>query len=392
MAVSGQLMRELDALGPFLEGMMDPELSRYRGDPEACDFLAGNPEIPALPGYVEALQGWAVPRHRAWFAYNMPDRGAQESAARGLSAELGLDVDPDDILLTRGAHGALAMALHLVVDPADEVIFISPPWFFYEALVIGVGATPVRVRADMETFDLDLEAIERALSARTRAILINTPNNPTGRIYPPETLERLASMLRAHSVAVGRPIYLVSDESYSRVLFDGNTMQTPGRFYDRSLLVHTYSKSALAPGQRLGFLTLTPTMPDRTLLRRGYLAAAFATSNGLPDAIMQYALPDLEHIVLDMKRIELRRDRMLEALRQMGYDVHTPEATFYLLPRSPIDDDVAFARRLARDKVIVLPGRACEMPGYFRISLTATDEMVDRALPLFERAIRDAAT
>ena len=128
------------------------------------------------------------------------------------------------------------------------------------------------------------------------------------------------------------------------------------------------------------------------MIRRGYLAAAFATSNGLPDAIMQYALPDLEHIVLDMKRIELRRDRMLEALREMGYTVHTPEATFYLLPRCPIEDDLEFARRLARDKVIVLAGRACEMPGYFRISLTATDEMVERALPVFERAIRDTTT
>ena len=385
-------MRELEALGPFLEGMLDPALGRYRDDPEACDFLAGNPEVPALPGYVETLQKWAIPKDRAWFAYSMPDRGAQESAARSLGAELGLDVEPDDILLTRGAHGALAMALHLVVDPADEVIFVSPPWFFYEALIIGVDATPVRVRADMESFDLDLEAIGRALSARTRAILINTPNNPTGRIYPPETLDRLASMLRAHSVAVGRPVYLVSDESYSRVLFDGNTMQTPGRFYDRTMLVHTYSKSSLAPGQRLGFLALPPTMPDRPMIRRGYLAAAFATSNGLPDAIMQYALPDLEHIVLDMKRIELRRDRMLEALREMGYTVHTPEATFYLLPRCPIEDDLEFARRLARDKVIVLAGRACEMPGYFRISLTATDEMVDRALQVFERAIRDTTT
>jgi aspartate aminotransferase len=388
MALSGVSLRELEALRPLFEGLFDPDLSRYRGDPEACDFLAGNPELPALPGYVETLQRWSVPQHRGWFAYNIPDRVAQEVAARSLGAELGLEFEPDDIVLTRGAHGALAMALHLVVDPADEVVFISPPWFFYEALIIGVGATPVRVRADMGTYDLDLGAIETALSARTRMVLINTPNNPTGRIYPPETLERLASMLRAHSVAVGRPVYLLSDESYSRVLFDDHVMHTPARFYDRSLLVHTYSKSALAPGQRLGFLALPPTMPDRPALRQGSTAAAFSTSNGLPDAIMQYALPDIEGILLDMKRIQLRRDRMLEALRGMGYEVPTPEATFYLLCRCPIEDDLEFSRRLAREKVMVLPGRACELPGFFRISLTATDDMVDRALPVFERAIR----
>jgi aspartate aminotransferase len=391
VAVASRLSLLRDSLRPFLESILDPQLGRVRGDPEVCDFLAGNPEEPALPGYPEALRRWSVPQHRGWFAYNMPDRRAQEAAARGLRDELGLpfDFDPDDILLTRGAHGALAAALYMVAEPGDEVVFMSPPWFFYEALIIGVGATPVRVRADAGDFDLDIEAIERALSPRTRAVLINTPNNPSGRIYPSETLDRLAALLRRHAERADRPAYVISDEAYSRVLFDGNRMHTPAASYDRSLLVHTYSKSALAPGQRLGFLALPPSMPDRQALREAFLATALATGGGLPDAVMQYALPDIEGIVLDMDRIQRRRDRMLDALREMGYQVRTPEATFYLLPRSPVDDDLSFTRRLAREKVLVLPGRACEMPGHFRISLTATDEMVERALPVFERAIKE---
>lgn len=219
-------------------------------------------------------------------------------------------------------------------------------------------------------------------------VLINTPNNPTGRIYPPATLERLAEALRRHDGSRDGRVYILSDESYSKVLFDGHRMVTPAAFYERTLLVHTYSKSSLAPAQRLGYLALPPSMAGRERLRQMAMVAALATGNALPDAVMQYALADIEHITLDRRRLQRRRDRMLERLRAMGYHVHTPEATFYLTPRSPGPDDWAFARALARDKVLVLPGQVVEMPGYFRISLTATDDMVERSLPAFERASR----
>ena len=165
-------------------------------------------------------------------------------------------------------------------------------------------------------------------------------------------------------------------------------MITPAHHYPRTMLVHTYSKSSLAPGQHVGYLALAPSVPraDREQLRTAFLSAGVANGNGGPDNLMQYALPEIEHITLDMGRLQRRRDRVLDALRGAGYDVHTPEATFYLMPRCPIEDDLAFAKRLAREKVLVLPGRAFEMPGWFRISLTGTDDMVDRALPVLERA------
>jgi aspartate aminotransferase len=367
---------------------MDPELGGLMGDPEACDFLAGNPEEAALPGYVETLQKWTVAEDRSWYAYTLGDARASTAAADGLVAELGIAFEPEDILLTRGAHGALASALAMVIDPGDEVVFVSPPWFFYEVMIMHAGATPVRVRCDEQTWDLDVDAIERALTPKTRMVLINTPNNPTGRIYPAETLERLGRVLAAHEETIGRPLYLLVDEAYSKVLYDGNVMITPAYHYPRTMLVHTYSKSSLAPGQHVGYLALAPSIPqaDREQLRTAFLAAGVANGNGGPDNLMQYALPEIEHITLDMGRLQRRRDRVLDALRSAGYDVHTPEATFYLMPRCPIDDDLAFAKRLAREKVLILPGRAFEMPGWFRISLTGTDDMFDRALPVLERA------
>jgi aspartate aminotransferase len=145
MAVAERQMRIQASLAPFLRGILGS--APLMGDPDACDFLAGNPEVPALPGYVETLQKWLEPQDRRWFAYGMPDPRAAEAAATELSDELGVAFEPDDILLTRGAHGAMALAMATVLDPGDEVVFISPPWFFYEALILGAGATPVRVRA-----------------------------------------------------------------------------------------------------------------------------------------------------------------------------------------------------------------------------------------------------
>jgi aspartate aminotransferase len=384
--LSSEVRRTLDAIRPFLRGVL--EFAPMASRPQACDFIAGNPEQPALPGYAEILHKWTDPRDRRWFAYGLGDPRAQHAAAEALTEELGIAFEADDILLSRGAHGALALAMRLVLERDDEVVFVSPPWFFYEALIIGSGGVPVRVRVDEATWDLDVDAIAAALTDRTRMVVVNTPNNPTGRIYPKETLERLGAALRDHRGATGRDVYLLCDEAYSKVLFDGNRMVSPVHWHDASFLVHTYSKSALAPGQRLGFLALPPTMPDREAFRMGARAVGVSTSNALPDNIMQYALPDIEaNVLLDMKHLQVRRDRMLEALRSFGYEVRTPEATFYLLPKAPGGDDLAFARRLAAEDVLVLPGLACEMPGYFRISLTATDEMVERALPVFQRVI-----
>jgi len=263
------------------------------------------------------------------------------------------------------------------------VIFISPPWFSYEALILAAHGRPVKIRVRPDGFDLDVDAIAAAISRRTRAVLINTPHNPTGRIFGAATLGALSSVLEDASARNGRPIYLISDEAYSRILFDGNRMITPGAFYARSLLIHTYSKSALAPGQRLGYVALPPGMPGRDQVRQAFMVAGFSTGNMLPDAIMQYALPDIDSMSIDLDHLQRKRDRVVGALSEMGYEVQSPQATFYVLPKSPIEDDVLFARTLAAQKVLVLPGSAVDMPGYFRISLTATDAMIDRALPVF---------
>src|SRR6266516_2433080 len=209
--VARHLTGIIESMSGFLAAMMDPEMGRHAADPAASNFIAGNPQELAMPQYVRTLQRWAEPKDKDWFGYKMPHRAALAAAAEGLSKELGLSFGADDIVLTRGAHGGLAAALTVVVDPGDEVIFISPPWFFYEALILGARGKPVKVRVKPGGFDLDVDAIAAAISPRTRAVLINTPHNPTGRIFGKDTLRALGSVLEEGSARNGRPIYLISD-------------------------------------------------------------------------------------------------------------------------------------------------------------------------------------
>jgi aspartate aminotransferase len=285
--------------------------------------------------------------------------------------------------MTTGAFGALATTLRAILDPGDEVIYLSPPWFFYVPMILSCGGRPVRVDLTPPQFELPVDAIEWHITPQTRAIIVNTPHNPSGRVFTEDELERLTHVLEA----AHQPIYLISDESYSRILFDGREHSSPVRFYPRSFLVYTYGKTLLAPGQRIGYVAMPPSMPDREELREALFVSACALGWTFPNAVMQYAMRDLEQASIDVPAMQRRRDRIVAALTEMGYEVVTPEGTFYVMVRSPISDDLAYMHRLADENVFVLPGRMFELPGWFRISLTSSDEMVERSIPGFERAL-----
>src|SRR5205807_2151896 len=180
-----------------------------------------------------------------------------------------------------------------------------------------------------------------------RAIIVNSPHNPSGRIFTPDELERLANVLEVGH----RPIYLISDESYSRVVYDGREFHSPLEYYDRSFLIYTYGKTLVAPGQRIGYIAMSPSMPDREELREAVFVAQLAVGYAFPNALMQYAMGDLEQASIDVAALQGRRDKMVGALTEMGYEAVTPEGTFYVMVRSPIADDLAFTHRLAEEDV-----------------------------------------
>jgi aspartate aminotransferase len=355
---------------------------------EPCDFLFGNPHDDPIPEMVEAIRAAAVPQSPNWFAYRFNHEPAQQAVAAALHARLGTRFAAQDVTLTKGAGSAIAVALQALVEAGDEVVFISPPWFFYEAMIRSAGAAAIRVPTARGGFDLDLDALATAITPRTRMVIVNSPNNPTGRIYPPETLRALAALLTDASARADRTVWLLSDEAYHRILFPGAVFTSPTAYYSHSLLVYSYGKTLLNPGQRLGYIVLPPTMPadEAASLRKAFLLTQICSGAWFPDAVMQYALPALEPLCIDLPRLTRRRDLLVAALREQGYDLHAPEATFYLLPRSPIPDDEEFATLLAAEDVFVLPGHVVELPGYLRISLTANDDMVARSVQGFARA------
>jgi aspartate aminotransferase len=364
--------------------------ARRQNDPNICDFTLGNPHQMPQEAYVESLRQVLTPQNELWFAYKTNGVEAQRAAAKSLQLLLGVPFEPEDIYLTTGGFTAIAMALKAVANPGDEVIYSLPPWFCYEPILTEAGLVPVKVRINAETFDLDLDAIAAAITPRTRVVIVNSPNNPTGRIYPPELLQKLAALLEYASAGSGHRIYLVSDEAYNRIVYDGIRFHSPVEYYPYTLLAYSYGKTHLAPGQRIGYLALPPSMPDRRQLGEVLEALQLAMGWIYPNALLQYALPALEQFSIDIGQLQRKRDRLVEELTGMGYRLHRPEGTFYLFVHSPIADDHAFTEALTTRDVFVMPGVLFETPGFFRMSLTANEDMVERSLPAFAAAINEA--
>jgi len=247
------------------------------------------------------------------------------------------------------------------------------------------------VRLRPPAFDIDTAAIDGSITARTRAIILNSPHNPSGRVYPLEALERLAATLESAAERIGHPIYLVSDEPYNRIVFDGRTFHSPAEIYSNTITTYSFGKTLLTPGMRLGYIAIPPTMEGRQTLRDRIFVSQIATGFAFPNADLQHAIDDVERLSIDIGALERRRDRLVPALRDMGYETTNPEGTFYVMARAPIDDDEAYAARLADHGVLVLPGSVVEVPGWMRISLTASDDMVQRGLAGFGSARSAAA-
>jgi len=385
IAASSRVERLAAAMAP-IQRMVDSPIFARRGAPGVADFMVGNPQEMPLTDFVDVLRRNAVPQDKNWFAYKLSEPEARIPVARSLTRLTGLDWDPEDVFMTNAGFGALTVTLRAITEPGDEVIYLSPPWFFYELLIAAADAIPVRLNLAAPVFDLDPEAIAAAITPRTRAVIVNSPHNPSGRVYPLEALRRLASMLDEASRRNGRTVHLIADEPYRRILFDGIRYHSAAEVYPGTIITYSYGKILLAPGQRLGYIAVPPTSPERPALRRSIELFQWATGYAFADALMQHSTADLENVSIDIPRMQARRDRLVGALRAMGYQTTNPEGTFYVLVRCPTEDDQGFAEALADDNVLVLPGTIVELPGWARLSLTASDEMVEQALPAFERA------
>lgn len=352
-------------------------------DDEALDFTFGNPHELALPGLSDAMRAQVDPRSVDWFAYKSSERSAQEVVAAGLRDELGLAFEPEDIAMTQGAFGAISLAFALFADAGDEVVIPVPGWFCYEPMLRAANLVPVHAALDPVSFELDVDAIARAITPRTSIVVVNSPANPTGRVYPRSAWDALGEVLEEASRTHGRRIWLLSDEPYRRIRFDGVGFASPAASYPWTVIDYSYGKVLLAPGQRLGYLALSPLIPaeSRSELRDALFPLGLAIGWGFPDAVMQYSVPALEALSIDLAELTRKRDRMYGALSDAGVEVTRPDGTFYLWGRAPGGDAQSFCDALEARGVYVMPGTLFDQPHHFRISLTATMESIDRAIP-----------
>src|SRR3984957_10798438 len=291
--------------------------------PGICDFTFGNPHEMPLEGIVTAIRERAIPHDKNWFAYKTIEQNSQATIAERLSQELDLTFEPEDIALTAGAFAAIMVALRLVVDAGDEVIYSEPAWFCYEPMLLAANAVPRKVRLRAPAFDLDLTSIEAAIGPNTRLVIVNTPHNPTGRIYSRTALEALADLLKRASARIGHRIFLLSDEPYRQLRFDGRCFTSPAALYPWTLISYSFGKVLLAPGQRLGYLAISPLMPnvDRHALRSVMFSPQMALGWSFPNAVMQYSVPDLDKLSIDRVALTRRRDWFMAALSSAGYSV-----------------------------------------------------------------------
>ena len=363
-------------------------LKAQHGADQVFDFSLGNPNLPPPAKFAEALKATVAKLGPGDHGY-MPNTGyaaVRQAVAVTVSREQGAAVTGAEIIMTCGAAGALNVVFKTLLDAGDEVITPAPYFVEYGAYVDNHGGVLKTVPTKPD-FSLDPAAIAAAIGPKTKAVLINSPNNPTGQVYSEASLKELAKVMEAAGRKLGRTLYLVADEPYRKIVYDG--VQVPGivALYKESIVASSYSKDISIPGERLGFLAVHPlaayhddllagmAMTNRTL---GYVNAP---------ALMQRVVAEVQGASVDTAAYARKRDLLCDGLAAAGYEFSKPAGAFYLFPKSPDPDEVAFVRLLQEERILVVPGRGFGAPGYFRIAYCTRDETITRALPGFQRAI-----
>ncbi len=364
----------------FEEGI---RLKRERGADAVFDFSLGNPDVEPPPAVLDALRR-VVDGNRAGSHSYMPNPGyaeVREAVASKLQRETGLGFTGEDVFMTVGSAGACNVILKSILDPGDEVIVLVPYFAEYQFYIANHGGRMVPVETDA-SFLPDVERIAAAITPRTRAILLNTPNNPTGRVYPEGVLRDLQTMLER----TGQPITVISDEPYKSYVYDGGRQPEVASLIANTAICNSWSKSLGLAGERIGYLALSPRLEDRVNLRRacGFSNRILGFINA--PAIWQRVMLESMDETIDPAIYEQRRNILCDALEAIGYEVRRPEGSFFVFLKTPIADDIAFTKRLAEEGVLAVPGTGFGRSGYIRLSLTIPLEKIEGSMGGFGRA------
>ncbi len=372
----------------FEQGIL---LKKEHGEENVFDLSLGNPVVEPPKELMDAMKAavndTAPGLHRYMPNAGLPD--VRAAIARSLTPECKVELSGDHVVIVCGAAGGLNITLKTLLDPGDEVIVFTPYFVEYMFYADNHGGKMVAAPTK-DDFTIDIGAFEKTVTAKTKMVIINSPNNPTGVVYTRSALKELADVLRKKSAATGQAIYLISDDPYKKIVYDG--VETPNifEFYEDSVYITSHSKDLAVPGERIGFVVVHPNCRDQKNLMDGLIFCNRVLGFINAPALIQRAVKDIQHVAVDIEPYRKKRDLLYKELTRIGYETVKPQGAFYFFPKSPLEDEVEFVRILAGKKVLAVPGRGFGSPGYFRLSYAVHDRVVEGAIRGLEAAFQEA--
>ena len=362
------------------------------GAENVFNYTIGNPSVPTTDdfnkGLVDLIQNEdSLALHG--YSPTLTIYSVRKAVADSLNRRFGMEYVPEDIFMTSGAAGALAHAIRCVTEPGDEVITFAPYFPEYVPYVDGTGAVLKVVPADITSFQINFDAFLEMMNPNVQAILINSPNNPSGIVYSTETITRLAQILSEKQEEYGHDIYLISDEPYREIVFAGTDSPFISKFYDNTICCYSFSKSLSLPGERIGYVAVNPKCKDAQHIINMCGQVSRFTGHNCPSSLIQLGVAKVLDETSDLSIYEKNKNILYKELTAMGYECVEPGGTFYMFPKTPIADANEFCNMTAHElDLILVPGDSFMCPGHMRLAYCTTTDMVERSLPLFEKAIK----
>ena len=347
------------------------------------DYSLGNPSVPAAKEFNEAMKELIDSKSSMALHGYSPSLGNPEfkkAVADSLKRRFGLDYKPTHIFPTSGAAGAIAHALRAVTKPGDEVIVFAPFFPEYNPYITGAGLKMTVVEPDTKAFQINFDKFVSKLSSNVKAVLINTPSNPSGVVYSEETLKELSKILKEKSKEYGFNIYLISDEPYREIVFDGKVCPYPSKYYDYTLSCYSFSKSLSLPGERIGYVAANPADPDSETIINMCGQISRGTGHNCPASIIQQACAKVIDLTSDLSVYETNMNLLYDELVSLGFEVVRPGGTFYIFPKALEEDSVSFCKKALKYDLILVPADSFGCPGYFRMAYCIDTEKVKRSL------------
>jgi aspartate aminotransferase len=389
MAISEKVKRNM-ANGSYIRKMFEDgiALKKIHGNDKVFDLSLGNPMVEPPAEFQRELKD-LVEHPEPGLHLTMEDAGyaeTREVMAYQVTADTGVKFTRDDVVVAYGAAGAVNIAFKTLCNPGDEIISFTPNYFEYIKYADNYGGIVKYVGSD-ENFNPDFAALEMAITPETKAVVINSPNNPTGKVYSAEILKQLTEVITRKSVQLNTRVYVISDDVYSHIYYGEGKCPRIATYYPHTLVVTSYSKDLALPGERIGYVAVHPECEDVRDIINGLIYANRVMGFVNAPAIMQKVICRLRNVSLSVADYRLKRDFLYDNLTQMGYSIVKPEGAFYIFPKSPIADDELFIKELKDLLVLTTPGFVFEAPGYFRISYCLDQKTIEGSLVGLQKAL-----